>query len=364
MTASGGADASPLRVGDPTLHAHPSLLCRTPNLADVLQVATARLLGYRWPAELDPSMRLDSVQRAWATRSEELLPLADRDGIVCLHPIRSEASAADRLRELLQCAFGPQWRPDFEPKLLAAAAGPEAEPEATLEDWLRDAFFAEHCKRFHDRPFVWHVWDGRKDGFHALVHYHKLAGPAGEGRRTLELLAFTYLNDWIERQRADIKSGLEGSDGRLTAALRLQDELKKILAGEPPYDLFVRWKPLHQQPLGWDPDIHDGVRLNIRPFLLAADMKAKDAGVLRSKVGVEWKKEVKKWKSDRGKEPEQLRPCAQFPWFWSCDPENPQHRTDYLAAKHAAFDGVRWNDLHYSRAVKDAARKQREAGGG
>ncbi|MFN6193524.1 MAG: SAM-dependent DNA methyltransferase, partial [Planctomycetota bacterium] len=133
--------------------------------------------------------------------------------------------------------------------------------------------------------------------------------------------------------------------------------LKKVLHGEPPYDLFVRWKPLHEQPLGWEPDIQDGVRLNIRPFVLAADVRGAGAGLLRSKVGVKWTK-------DRGKEPEQLRPRAQFPWFWSCDPDNPAHQRDYQAPRTAAFDGVRWNDLHYSRAVKDAARKQREAGGG
>ena len=55
-------------------------------------------------------------------------------------------------------------------KLLAEVASP------SLDDWLRNRFFDEHCKLFHHRPFVWHIWDGRKrDGFHALVNYHKLA---------------------------------------------------------------------------------------------------------------------------------------------------------------------------------------------
>jgi hypothetical protein len=347
MTAAGRLDNSPLEVPDITGHAHPSLLCRTPNVADVLQVATARLLGYRWPAEIDESMRLDQVQRAWTNRSQELLPFADEDGIVCLNPVRGEASAADRLRELLRFAFGPRWQPDFERRLLAAAG--DDKPAESFEAWLCSDFFASHCELFHDRPFVWHIWDGRKDGFHALVNYHKLAGPNGEGRRTLELLTFTYLNDWIERQRADAKTGEIGAEARLAAALELQEELKKILHGEPPYDLFVRWKPLHQQPLGWDPDINDGVRLNIRPFVLAKDVKGKGAGILRSKVRVKWTK-------DRGKEPEKLRPRDQFPWFWSCNPDLPAHQRDYVAPKTAAFDGVRWNDLHYSRAAKEAAR--------
>ena len=44
------------------------------------------------------------------------------------------------------------------------------------------AFFAHHCELFHQRPFIWHIWDGRRDGFHALVNYHRLAAPKGEGR--------------------------------------------------------------------------------------------------------------------------------------------------------------------------------------
>ena len=30
----------------------------------------------------------------------------------------------------------------------------------------------------------------------------------------------------------------------------LQQKLKRILEGEEPYDIFVRWKPLEKQPLG------------------------------------------------------------------------------------------------------------------
>jgi len=356
MLAAGSASAPSFSIEDSVgRDRHASLICRTPNLADVLQVATARLLGYRWPAELDAAMRLDEAQRAWAKECDKLLPFADTDGIVCLQPTRGEPSAAERLRALLRAAFGKQWSSDTERMLLAAAAL-GGKPAASLDEWLRDRFFEAHCKLFHDRPFVWHIWDGRKDGFHALANYHRLAAPRGEGRNTLDALAYSYLGEWIERQRQDQKQGVEGADGRLAAALRLQSELKKILDGEPPYDLFVRWKPLHEQPLGWEPDINDGVRLNIRPFL-AVDIDKKGAGILRAKVGVKWSK-------DRGKEPESQRPRAQFPWFWGCDPEkHAGHRQDFGAATKNAvaagpnFDGVRWNDLHYTRAAKEAARK-------
>ena len=55
----------------------------------------ARLLGYRWPAELDPEMELSDEARAWVKRCDELLSFADDDGIVCIPPVRGEASAAD-----------------------------------------------------------------------------------------------------------------------------------------------------------------------------------------------------------------------------------------------------------------------------
>src|SRR5690606_11111433 len=85
-----------------------------------LHVAVARLLGYRWPAELDNEMRLSERARELVRRCEELLPLADRDGIVCLPAVRSEATAADRLRKLLVAAYGERWSAGTEADLLAA----------------------------------------------------------------------------------------------------------------------------------------------------------------------------------------------------------------------------------------------------
>ncbi|MEW6071032.1 MAG: N-6 DNA methylase [Planctomycetota bacterium] len=360
MLAAGPAARSPFGIADPIgADRHPSLLCREPNPRDVLQVAVARLLGYRWPPEHDESMRLDLAARAWVGRCRDLEPFADREGIVCLPSVRGEPSAAERLRRLLAAALAEApggFTAPRERELLAAAGG-DGQPAESLEDWLRERFFAEHCALFHSRPLVWHVWDGRRDGFGALVHYHRLAAPEGEGRRLLESLAFASLGEWIDRQRAEQGEGREGADARLAAALRLQGELRRILEGEPPYDLFVRWKPLAEQPIGWEPDLDDGVRLNIRPFLTAEDMGRKGAGLLRVRP-----KSIR-WEKDRGKEPESLRPRLEFPWFWGCDPEEkPAHRTDFGAplpdrpAAGKAFDGRRWNDLHYTRAAKEAAR--------
>ena len=56
--------------------------------------------------------------------------------------------------------------------------------------------------------------------------------------------------------------------GSARATARAGASLKScvtVIEGEPPYDIFVRWKPLHHQPIGWEPEIDDGVRLNIHP---------------------------------------------------------------------------------------------------
>ena len=299
-----------------------------------LQVAVARLVGYCWPAELDDKITLAPEARAWVERCKDLKRFADDDGIVCISAVRGERPAADRLLSMLTaCSF---------------------KHDRDLDTWLRESFFDEHCALFHNRPFVWHIWDGRKDGFHALVNYHKLAAPSGAGRRVLTALTHAYLGDWIRDQKDQVGDKKPGAEARLTAALDLKSELEKILTGEPPYDIFVRWKPLHEQPIGWEPDMNDGVRLNIRPFLNAKDVGRKGAGVLRCKPS------TIKWgpKPDRGNEPQSLRPKTDFPWFWGCDPErHPLHQTNFPGGTE--FDGNRWNDLHYTNAFKQAARERK-----
>jgi len=261
---------------------------------DTLQVAVSRLLGYRWPQQAE----------------DDLGAFADTDGIVCLPAVAGETPAAERLRGLLAHAFAhPPTLPDFERYRVGDSvpttpvppdAGWSAETQEhllayagfggkTLDDWLADGFFSQHCKLFHNRPFIWHIWDGRKDGFAALVNYHRL------NRANLEKLTYTYLGAWISRQRQERDAGSGGADGRLVASLALQKKLISILEGEGSpdgksgYDIYVRWKPLAEQPIGWEPDLNDGVRLNIRPFLTA--------GVLRGKFTINWNK-------DRGTNPD------------------------------------------------------------
>ena len=292
--------------------------------ANVLQIAVARLLGYRWPAETDAEMELAIEARAWVERCDALAAHADSDGIVCLPPVGREKAAADRLLNLLAAAYGPAWSNDVLAQLLKAAdhAG------KSLETWLRDKFFTQHCALFGNRPFVWHVWDGLRDGFSALVNYHKL------DYKTLEALIFTYLGDWISRcQDEDRTNGLQEDGEKTAAAKALKKRLELILAGEAPYDIFVRWKPIEQQPIGWNPDLNDGVRLNIRPFLSVPDVGKKGAGVLRDKP------KSLHWEKDRGSD------VPSAPWY-------------ELGLQYGGKVGDRINDHHLSLADKRKAREK------
>tara|TARA_R110002033_G_scaffold171207_1_gene218260 strand:- start:14040 stop:17507 length:3468 start_codon:yes stop_codon:yes gene_type:complete len=289
----------------------------------VLQVAVARLLGYQWPAELDEDMELAPEMRQVMLKNTDFDGLVDDDGIVCIPAIRGEMNAVKRVEAILQKAYGSAWSNSVEANLLKAVKS------TSIDDWLRDKFFEQHCKLFQHRPFIWQIWDGLKDGFSALVNYHKL------DYKGLERLIYTYLDDWISTQKRGIADGIDGADIRLSAAENLKVQLENILEGEalpgkPGLDIFVRWKPLAEQPIGWNPDLNDGVRLNIRPFMYAQDMGKKGAGILRAAPNIHWKK-------DRGTD------VASAPWF-------------HLGAEYGGKEGDRINDHHLTLAEKKAAR--------
>ena len=300
---------------DPTqwiFHGHPK------PANDPLQVAVARLMGYRWPAESDAAMDLSDEARTWIARCKDLDSLVDDDGILCLPAVRGEAAAVDRLRAMLSRAFGEEWTGAREAKCLKDA-GCDGLP---LSQWLRDKFFEQHVTRFQKRPFIWHVWDGHKDGFSALLNYHTLT------RAKLQTLIHTYLGDWITQQRRTVDAGgAQAGEAtlKLAKAEALKVQLEAIAQGEKPFDIFVRWKPLAQQPIGWEPDMNDGVRMNIRPFV--------EAGVLRiprAKLGI-------KWTPDKGKD------VPSAPWF-------------KLGPTYGEPEGTRINDHHLTLAEKQAER--------
>jgi hypothetical protein len=291
---------------DPTqwlFHGHPA----EADTGAALHVALARLSGYRWPAEADKEMRLSAEARDWIAKAGTL-PDGDRDGLLAISGVAGEKPLADRLRAYLAAAFGAKWSAALERRLVTEAdevLDKKQAKDGSLEAWLRDRAFRQHCVLFHQRPFLWHIWDGLKDGFSVFVHYHRFT------QANLRKLTYTMLGDWLARAKA------ENNDLRYEKGRELQQMLERVLEGEAPYDIFLRWKSLAEQPLGWDIDLDDGIRMNIRPFI--------EAGILREQPkGIKWAK-------DRGND----MPSA--PWY-------------------PVFKGQRINDHHTSLEEKRAAR--------
>jgi hypothetical protein len=105
---------------------------------------------------------------------------------------------------------------------------------------------------------------------------------------------------------------------RLAAARQLKAKLEAIAVGEVPLDIFVRWKPLEEQAVGWNPHLNDGVRLNIRPFMTAEVLRHNRPPKLNVK-----------WERDRGQEPEGT------PWFCEFGGERINHHHLKLSDKCA-----------------------------
>jgi hypothetical protein len=294
-------------------HGHPSFA----ESGTELHVALARLAGYRWPAESDTNMFLSGLARERIALATSL-QVSDTDGLLTVSAKGADRPLADRLRSLLAAGYASELSPIQERHLIRAADAKLDKKEArdaTLETWLRDRAFRQHCILFQHRPFLWQVWDGLTDGFSAFLHYHRL------DYGTLEKLTFTLLGDWIAKARAEGRTAHEGR------AQQLQQRLRLILDGDTPYDIFVRWKRLAQQPIGWHPDLDDGVRLNIRPFMIAE--------VLRERPKINWEK------SEGSDAPSSA-------WY-------------HLGLPSGGKNGDRINDHHLTLAEKRAVQPQAKA---
>jgi hypothetical protein len=270
-------------------------------LEDRLSVLILRLLGHRWPRQIEA----DEPVPAWGERSG-IIPLVGGTGRTTL---------AERLRRRLQEEDGDLGAQQVE-RLL------EELTSFSLEEWLRRRFFARHVSQFKHRPVAWHLASTpvknngkgkkrrgggiqRKPAFECLLYahaasLHALASIRGEFVEPL----IRAERSRIERERAETQEGqLMGDEGEsVMASERLREleafaeklrlieeqgfactELDALLAQEQ----LDRWSgdgytaPESQEALlrreqSFRVDINDGVRVNIAPLQLA--------GVLTSEV--------------------------------------------------------------------------------
>ena len=105
-------------------------------LEDRLSVLILRLLGHRWPKQLEAGEPVP----AWASS----------DGIIPLVAGTGEATLAEQVRARLRAEDGELGVQQTE-ALLTELTG------LSLEEWLRRRFFSRHVSQFKYRPIAWHL---------------------------------------------------------------------------------------------------------------------------------------------------------------------------------------------------------------
>jgi hypothetical protein len=236
------------------------------RVEDYFSVLILRMLGHRWP-EQDRHERERGgpmIDPKWV----------DADGIIPLVSCAGERALIDRLRAYLDERFGAERGPDMEAEVGRILG-------KTLARWLERDFFARHVSQFRKRPIAWHI-RSEQGTFQAIVYYHKF------NRDRLHSLRAKYVQDMLEgleRRLAVVLAA--GGDSPAAAAERaeleeqiadvrqLDERLRELLEGERrEYRIWAPWKEPGEQPRGWDPDINDGVRVNIAPVQRAGLLAA------------------------------------------------------------------------------------------
>jgi hypothetical protein len=110
---------------------------------DYVSVTVLRLLGHRWPKEIEAGDRLP----AWA----------DPDGIIPLTEGVGEPTILQRVRERIAEDFGPDRVNVIEQEFRQIIG-------TSLGAWLATQFFPRHISQFKKRPIAWHIQSTRGDG--------------------------------------------------------------------------------------------------------------------------------------------------------------------------------------------------------
>jgi hypothetical protein len=274
-------------------------------IEDYFSVLILRLLGHRWPKQIEGG--------------EPVPGWVDPDGVIPLTAETDQSTLLDRVRERIVIDFG-EARVDAIEQEFRQIMG------RSLADWLVQDFFPHHVSQFKRRPIAWllesgHAVDtrwgiatGRRSrrpariqgpAFACLLYYHKLTAD------TLTRIKTHYLRPVLQRREFELaeerRQAVEGKVAARATAERLSevvDELKafetaldmvsakgfwsrrleELIENEEP-DHWARHTPKSpipdkeaflRQEQAYDPDINDGVRVNIAPLqknrLLAADI--------------------------------------------------------------------------------------------
>lgn len=205
----------------------------------------------------------------------------DEDHLVCLQRVAHEPPLLDRLREKLAACFPAQ-----DPSSLETEVVNELKKKTkgyhraeSLAEWLHDVFFETHNALYQQRPLLWHLASSQtrtEPGFACLVHAHYFDADA------LAKLRSVYIRDRIAvLKREAAQAGNDGKADLRFDLLALAEEVEAYDAklallqegahtgsegGDRDYRILTPWKSAEDRPQGWQPDVDDGIKVNLAPL--------------------------------------------------------------------------------------------------
>ncbi len=257
-------------------------------IPDITRVQIEKSLGERPPEVIWPQMegktteqkRMEHVWRLLSFAVKRVID-ADDDGIVPFNRSTGETPIGERVRHELAALFPGRDESQLEVEIVneLKRSVKGYRKCASLDDWLANAYFEYHAGLYKSRPIYWHVASAQGTSpfaFGALVHYQRF------DKNRMQKLRASYVRDTIEELRRD--AGLADKAGRADDRVELQAKLEEVQAldkklqllqeghhegaegGDRDFRILTPWKEPAKRPKGWNPDLDDGVKVNIAPL--------------------------------------------------------------------------------------------------
>jgi hypothetical protein len=236
-----------------------------------------------WPQMEGRTVEQKRMEHVWRLLSYVVKRVveADEDGIVPFVAVSGEMTLLERVHQELAVLFVDrdvnQVEVEVTNELRRRVKGYNR--SNSIREWLEDEFFHYHVALYKNRPIIWHISskvDPGEAAFAAIIQYHKF------DRNRMAKLRSSYVREALNVFRRE--AGLASQEGRANDRLEWQSKieitealdqrLQQVQEGQHEgaegsdrdFRILTPWKSTDERPKGWDPDLDDGVKVNIEPL--------------------------------------------------------------------------------------------------
>jgi hypothetical protein len=220
--------------------------------------------------------RMEHVVRLLSFCVKQIIE-GDDDGIVPIVKCSNDPPIEERVLAELGKIVGTERLHEFEGEVASELRKRVAGYKRTdsISDWLTNAYFEHHVRLYKSRPIYWHLASSQQadPAFGVVVRYHRF------GKDALRKLRGSFVRGCVDRLEREL--GHARKENRADDAVEFQQKIDEVRAfdkklqalEEGEFPIRVPWKDAEAQPKGWEPDIDDGVKVNILPLQTAGLMR-------------------------------------------------------------------------------------------